>query len=140
MNDEAKIREMLNDYAKALYAKNAEQSFAHQAEDFMAFSLAPPLRHRGGDKAGTEAWFATWKGPIGWENRDVKIAASGDVAFATSLGHITGTKVDGEQVDLWTRCTDCFRKIGGEWKIVNAHSSVPFYMDGSYKAAIDLKP
>ena len=32
------------------------------------------------------------------------------------------------------------RKIGGEWKMVNAHTSVPFYMDGSYKAAIDLKP
>jgi ketosteroid isomerase-like protein len=140
MSDEAQIREILTDYAKALYAKDAPRTAKHLSDDFAAFSLAPPLLHKGFDLAGTQGWFDTWKGPIGWENRDIKIAASGDVAFATSLGHITGTKVEGEQIDLWTRCTDCFRKIGGEWKMVNAHTSVPFYMDGSYKAAIDLKP
>jgi PhnB protein len=140
MSDETQIREILNDCTKALYAKDAPRTGTHLSEDFVAFSLAPPLLHKGFDLAGTQGWFATWKGPIGWEHRDVEIAASGDVAFATSLAHITGTKVDGEVVDLWTRCTDCFRKIGGAWKMVNSHSSVPFYMDGSYKAAIDLKP
>jgi hypothetical protein len=30
--------------------------------------------------------------------------------------------------------------MGGKWAIVHEHVSVPFYMDGSYKAAIDLKP
>jgi ketosteroid isomerase-like protein len=139
-NDEAAIRAILTDRAKALYAKDTRATAKHLSDDFVAFSLAPPLLHRGGDRAGTEAWFATWKGPIGWENRDVRIAAAGDVAFATSLGHITGIKTSGEEIDLWTRCTDCFRKIDGEWKIVNAHTSVPFYMDGSYKAAVDLKP
>jgi ketosteroid isomerase-like protein len=33
-----------------------------------------------------------------------------------------------------------FRKIDGKWAIAHEHSSVPFYMDGSYKAAVDLKP
>jgi PhnB protein len=139
-NDETQIREILSDYAKALYAKDAPRTARNLSDDFVAFSLAPPLAHKGSDIAGTKAWFDTWKGPIGWENRDVKIEASGGVAFATSLGHITGTKTTGEEIDLWTRCTDCFRKTGGEWKLVNAHSSVPFYMDGSYKAAVDLKP
>ena len=27
-----------------------------------------------------------------------------------------------------------------QWKIMHEHSSVPFYMDGSFKAAVDLKP
>ena len=26
------------------------------------------------------------------------------------------------------------------WKITDDHASVPFYMDGSFKAAVDLKP
>jgi ketosteroid isomerase-like protein len=30
--------------------------------------------------------------------------------------------------------------MNGEWRIVHDHSSVPFYMDGSYRAAVDLKP
>jgi hypothetical protein len=37
------------------------------------------------------------------------------------------------------------RRIGlakkdGAWKVTHEHFSVPFYMDGSNKAAIDLKP
>jgi ketosteroid isomerase-like protein len=140
MSDESQIREIMNNHAKALYAKNAEQTATHVGDDFIAYTLAPPLVHRGAEIDGAKAWFATWKGPIVWENRDVKIAASGDVAFATSLGHMTGTKVEGFEVDIWTRCTDCFRKIGGEWRHVHSHTSVPFYMDGPPMAAIDLKP
>ena len=45
-----------------------------------------------------------------------------------------------QQVDLWFRETLGFRKIDGKWTITHEHSSVPFYMDGSFKAAIDLKP
>jgi PhnB protein len=61
-----------------------------------------------------------------------------DVAFCHSLNRISGTKT--EKSDIWFRHTLGFRKIGGEWKITHEHESVPFYMDGSYKAAVDLKP
>jgi PhnB protein len=53
---------------------------------------------------------------------------------------MNGTKTDGEQVDLWFRATVGLRKIGGRWRITHEHESVPFYMDGSYRAAVDLKP
>ena len=46
----------------------------------------------------------------------------------------------GQQTSVWVRTTMCFRKQGGEWIVVHEHVSVPFYMDGSYKAAIDLEP
>jgi ketosteroid isomerase-like protein len=36
--------------------------------------------------------------------------------------------------------TACYRKIKGKWLITHEHVSVPFYMDGSYRAAVDLKP
>ena len=39
-----------------------------------------------------------------------------------------------------SRMTACYRKISGRWLITHEHVSVPFYMDGSYKAAVDLKP
>ena len=38
------------------------------------------------------------------------------------------------------RATVCLRKVGGEWKIVHEHESVPFYMDGSQRPAFDLAP
>ena len=54
---------------------------------------------------------------------------------------VAGTRFsDGGEVSLWFRITNGFRKENGKWKIVHAHSSVPFYMDGSSKACLDLKP
>jgi ketosteroid isomerase-like protein len=38
------------------------------------------------------------------------------------------------------RVTVVLRRIGGTWKITHQHTSVPFRMDGSFKAAVDLKP
>ncbi|HSM95140.1 MAG TPA: nuclear transport factor 2 family protein [Rhizomicrobium sp.] len=141
--DEAEIRAIIADRSKALYAKNAELLFAHNAKDFFSYDLDPPLLHKGtapDAKAHTEAWFATWKGPISREDRDVSVTAGGDVAFATSLAHMSGTKTEGYDVSLWFRTTTGFRKENSEWKIVHSHSSVPFAMDGSFKACVDLKP
>ena len=41
---------------------------------------------------------------------------------------------------MWMRSTLGFRKVSGAWKIAHGHSSLPFVMDGSYRAALDLKP
>ena len=40
----------------------------------------------------------------------------------------------------WTRSTVCFRKSDGDWKVMHTRGSVPFYMDGSFRAPVDLKP
>jgi ketosteroid isomerase-like protein len=123
----------------ALHDKNAAGVMASGAPGLVSYSLAPPLEETAG-KAGLEAWFATWEGPIGHELRDLRIVAGDEVAFAHGLVHMTGRKTDGEAVDLWFRQTVGLRMLGGDWKIVHEHASVPFYMDGSFKAAIDLQP
>jgi ketosteroid isomerase-like protein len=53
---------------------------------------------------------------------------------------VTGAKVDGEQVDLWFRATARLIKTADGWRIAHLHNSVPFAMDGSGKALLDLKP
>ena len=53
---------------------------------------------------------------------------------------MTGTKSNGEKSDLWFRATACFRRDDGHWRITHIHNSVPFAMDGSYRALVDLKP
>jgi ketosteroid isomerase-like protein len=138
-SDEARLRSLIEQRAKALHAKNAEGVIACLTADYRQFSLAPPLAHAS-DANNLNAWFATWQGPIGSEARDLLIAVSGDAAFSHGLSRMTGTKTDGEKVDLWFRETLGFRKVGGAWKIAHEHTSVPFYMDGSFRAAIDLKP
>jgi ketosteroid isomerase-like protein len=34
----------------------------------------------------------------------------------------------------------CLRRIDGRWLIAHEHSSTPFYMDGTFRAALDLQP
>jgi len=112
------------------------------APEAVTADLAPPLWNRGGAtlRRDFEEWFRSWAGPIGIETRDVHVTAVGDLAFARMSNRIHGTKTDGEASDIWVRATVCFSKRAGEWKVTHEHVSVPFYMDGSYRAAVDLKP
>jgi PhnB protein len=41
---------------------------------------------------------------------------------------------------MWFRQTMGLGLTGGGWKILHEHESVPFHMDGSARAAIELTP
>jgi ketosteroid isomerase-like protein len=98
--------------------------------------------HTGVDvyKKEVAEWFATFQGTIGFEVHHLSITVGDEVAFTTSLNRITGKRTNGEQTDVWVRATIGFAKKDGGWKATHEHFSVPFYMDGSNKAAVDLKP
>jgi ketosteroid isomerase-like protein len=141
--DENAIRDLLDTFARAIYNKDAAGAIATLSNDAVGFDLAPPLRmapETMHDPAVLEDWFGTWAGPIVSKSHDDKIAVNGDLGHAYGLQHMTGTKTDGEDVDLWFRSTVCFRCEGGRWRITHIHDSVPFAMDGSGKALLDLKP
>jgi PhnB protein len=139
-SSEAEIRAVINEWADAQREKNAAGVLSHYAPNLVHFSLAPPLVDVPPNEKDLNAWFATWQGPINYEIRDLRITVGGDVAFSHSLNRIQGTNTAGGKDDLWFRHTLGFRKIDEQWKIVHEHESVPFYMDGSFKAAVDLKP
>ena len=141
--DAAAIRALIDKRTEALRAKNADGVGACQAPEVVSFSLAPPLRQTGDRsraKEGLKAWFATWQGPLGYEVRDLSVTVGGEVAFCLGFVRISGIKTEGKKEGVWARQTLCLEKLGGAWKIVHEHISVPFYMDGSVKAAVDLEP
>ncbi len=139
---EARIRQLIDGWARALRAKDIEGVMSHYARDILLFDLAPPLQYQGANayRKNWEEWFATWQGPIGYEIHNLSVTAGDEVAFSHSLNRISGTRTGGEKTDVWVRATACRRKINGKWLITHEHVSVPFYMDGSYRAAVDLKP
>lgn len=142
-SDEAQINDLLDGFTRAIHDKNARAVVAFYARDVVAYDLAPPLRLEGEavrDPRHIQQWFDTWDGPIVSEPHQLEIVVGGDVAYAFGLRHMTGTKTDGKRADLWFRATACFRREDGTWKITHVHNSVPFAMDGSDRALLDLRP
>jgi ketosteroid isomerase-like protein len=139
-DDEAAIRRILEDRRHALRAKDAEALVGHDAPDILSYDLAPPLANRGADLAAIRRWLDTWVGPIDLDLQDLRIDVADGLAVSTGLSRMRGTKTDGVKVDLWVRATMAYRKVDGRWTVIHEHVSVPFYMDGSERAALDLKP
>jgi uncharacterized protein (TIGR02246 family) len=141
-SDEARIRELLHGWAAAVRAKDVDRVISYYASDVVTFDLAPPLQYAGADalRKSLAEWFATFTGSVGYDIHDLAITAGGDVAFCRSLNRISGKRTSGEETDVWVRATIGCRKVGGAWRIAHEHASVPFYMDGSDRAALDLKP
>ena len=140
-NDETQIHKVIEDWAAGLRAKDAKRVTAPRHRRTGALFARAAARRR----QERSLWAGKMVRHLGWSARlrscAISRSSAGDgVAFSHSLNHLTGTSNAARSSDLWFRSTLGFRKIGGEWKIVHEHESVPFLMDGSDKAALDLKP
>ncbi len=141
VNDEAQIRELIDNWAKAVRTKDINGLMSNYAPDVLSFDAINPLQYIGLDAARkrAEEWLSAFQGPVGYEMRDLSIATGDDVAFCHSLNRVSGTKTDGGEIDMWVRATICYRKVDGQWMVTHEHISVPFDME-SGKASFDLKP
>ncbi len=144
MNNEAAIRQIIADRVRAMHHGDAARLVAQYAHHAVVYSLAPPLRQPAAshtDIAGLQVWFDGHGGRVGYEVTELDITVDGDLAVCTSLNRM-GAPDDspGEKFVLWFRETLALRRIDGQWLISHEHSSTPFYMDGSSRAALDLQP
>jgi ketosteroid isomerase-like protein len=137
---EAAVRSILADIAQAHAARDAAAIGRHYAADAVIADLAPPLLRRGFDAAAMQAWLDGWVGPVELVRRDIEIVVAGDLALCQGLQHTAAPTQGGERAAWWARYTLAFARTAAGWRIVHHHESVPFHMDGSYRAAIDLEP
>jgi ketosteroid isomerase-like protein len=137
---ESEIAAVVEAWAEGIRRKDVDAVVKCFIEDPVGFYLAPPLQADEPLRENLTEWFASFDGPIGYEIRDPVISASGEVAWCHALNRLIGMKVDGERTDLWFRLTLGLKRLGDEWKIAHTHESVPFLMDGSGKAALELEP
>ncbi|MCD2186130.1 YybH family protein [Actinomycetospora soli] len=127
----------LSEAHDAIAAGDAGRALAHTASDDVVYDLAPPLvAHTG--VAELAAWIASFAAPPVLAHHDPVVHADGDVAFVHALTSMTGDK--GGEFTLWFRSTIGLRRVGGRWLVVHRHESVPFHMDGSFRAAVELAP
>lgn len=141
--DEQQILALLEAQAAAIRNRDARAAVAPYAAELVKFDLAPPLRTAGAaarDEAALAKWMAGFDGPLVRDLGDLEIVVSGDLALCYGVIRIGATTHEGEAWRLWLRATFGLRRTNGAWKITHEHESVPFHMDGSFRAATDLEP
>jgi ketosteroid isomerase-like protein len=131
------ILAVLTEQHAAIAAGDAERAMATAAPDAVVFDLAPPLvQHTGVPELAD--WIASFTVPPVLAHHDPVVHASGDVALVHALTSMSGDK--GGEFTLWFRSTIGLRRLDGRWLVVHRHESVPFHMDGSFRAAVELAP
>jgi ketosteroid isomerase-like protein len=118
-SNEHDIRRLVEDWAAAVRASDAEGAVAHHTADIVMFDVPLPLQSR-----GLEEYRKTWElffannrgGPGSFEVTDLHIAASDNVAFCHALLNIFGSTA---------RLTMGLRKERGQWLVAHEHHSYP---------------
>lgn len=125
--DEAAIRSLVENWARAVRAKNLNGILANHSPDILMFDLPPPLQSK-----GIEAYKKTWDLFFSWSRdfevfdiSEMKITAGDDVAFVAALMRCAGVEASGEKIELEFRLTIGLRKIGGQWTVIHEHHSIP---------------
>jgi ketosteroid isomerase-like protein len=137
---EALIRQRVDDYAKAISAKDIDRVMSFFAPELVSFDLEPPLRYIGADnkRRRWEEGFAAYVS-IAYEVRELNVTLRDDLALVHGLNHFRGTLAGGHVTDAWVRWTACWRRIDGVWLIVHDHVSVPADLKHG-QAALNLTP
>ena len=138
---ESEIRALLESQSAAMRARNIDGLMTLYSADIVYFDTVTPLRYAGSAALRKRfvEWFEGWKSSIDMEIRDLRVAASGDVAFAYWLSRATGTLQNGREVASWVRVTSCCQRSDHRWLIMHEHVSWPVDSK-SGSAAKDLQP
>ena len=91
------------------------------------FDVTPPREVVGWDnyRKDWQQLFAAFPGPVKFSISDLVISTAGTVAYSHRIDHPQFTQKDGSKHELTARVTDVYRRIHGEWLIVQEHVSVP---------------
>jgi len=124
---EAIIRQRIEDWAKALRARDIDRVMSLYAPNIVSFDVDPPLRFAGTDnkRRAWEKFFTVHTGDLAYDVTDLNIRTEAELAFVHSLNHVSGELASGLKSDMWVRWTGCFQRLDGVWLVVHEHVSVP---------------
>jgi ketosteroid isomerase-like protein len=127
IREDSSVRDRVATLAQAIREKDIDTLMTHYAPDIIAYDVMPPLEAQDAAdyRKNFERWFASMQGPIDYEMSDLHVSMGESHAFCHALGHVKGTRKNGDLADYWVRVTTCFQKANGQWLVGHEHVSMP---------------
>jgi uncharacterized protein (TIGR02246 family) len=126
---EAEIRALIENWAKAVRARDLDGVLANHAKDIVMFDVPPPKAGLRGIEAYRETWppFFEWQkqGAAVFEIVSLDVVAGADVAFAHALLRCGTAQELAKDPENRLRLTIGLRKQDGRWTIAHEHHSFP---------------
>ena len=126
-NNETAIRKLVEDWARAVRARDLKAILANHSPEMLMFDVPPPLASRG-IAAYRKTWelFFSWSDdPVVFDFDEMNVTSGDDVAYVTALMRCAGTETNGKSIKLGFRLTMGLRKIRGQWTVMHEHHSIP---------------
>ena len=127
-DDETVIRELLQEWAKAVHQGDMPGVLMDHAKDIVMFDVPPP--HDG--VRGIDAYRDTWPPFFTWQQQgacfeivSLDVTAGQDVAYAHALLRCASVQELRDDPDNRLRLTVGLRKEHGRWVVAHEHHSFP---------------
>jgi ketosteroid isomerase-like protein len=124
--NEVLIRELIENWAKAVRDKDYDAILAHHSKDIVMYDVPEPFQSVGID-AYKKTWDIFFGGTQlgGFDIQALHIFADENVAFGFATMKCLSRNASGVYEPLDFRLTIGLKKINGEWTILHEHHSVP---------------
>ena len=128
VNNEAQIRELVENWAKAVRNNDIEAILAHHSNDIVMYDVPPPFQ-----SVGIDAYRKTWDVFFSWPQQvlgvfdieELHISADENIAFCFATMKCSDKSNTVEFVELPFRLTIGLKKINNQWTIIHEHHSIP---------------
>lgn len=124
--NEARVRQLIEDWAAAVRNGDMEGILAHHADNIVMYDVPKPFQSLGID-AYRRTWdtFFAYTKPGVFDIRELHIVADKNVAFCFALMKCADKSTTVEYVELDFRLTVGLKKINDRWIIIHEHHSIP---------------
>ena len=124
--NEAQIRQLVENWAKAVRNKDINAILAHHSDDIVMYDVPEPFQSVGIDEY-RKTWdlFFAYTKPGVFEIRELHVIADEWVAFCFAKMKCEDKSKSVEFEPLDFRLTIGLQKINNQWTIVHEHHSVP---------------
>ena len=127
-NADDEIKNLIENWARAVHDGNIDKVLANHADDIVMFDVPPPQLGVRGLDAYRETWppFFEWQasGAV-FEIVELDITAGTDVAYAYALLRCASRQELVEHPDNRLRLTVGLRREHGRWVVAHEHHSFP---------------